>query len=161
LGEVTPVFRIAYADATSLLKLFRLGAFVTTFGWGSAALADGSSTPYGGGGSIPVGAIVRHYNQTHELFRIEGHCQSSCTTLLAIKNVCVDQNATLLFHAWLSPRTRNQKPNPAKQSAMLNSYNARLRNFLIANHYVDTFDFHTISGGDIIHKFGYRECPKK
>ena len=41
---------------------------------------------------------------------------------------------------------------------MLNSYNSRLRNYLVKNHYVDTFDFHDISGSDIIRKFGYPAC---
>ena len=41
---------------------------------------------------------------------------------------------------------------------MLDSYNARLRSFLMANHYMDTPQFHTISGSEIIQKFGYRQC---
>jgi hypothetical protein len=125
----------------------------------SSALADGSSRPYGGGGRIKPGEIIRKYNQSGERFRIEGSCQSSCTMLLAIKNVCVDPNARLLFHAALFPNERGQKPPPKRQAQMLNSYNAKLRNYLVKNHYVDTFDFHTISGRDIIDKFGYRACP--
>ena len=148
-------------EAATLRKIVRLMACVTSVAWGSSAFADGSSVPYGGGGPIGAPKIVSKYNQTGELFRIEGSCQSSCTMLLAIRNVCVDPNATLLFHAALLPKERDQKPNPAKQSKMLNSYKPMLRSFLIANHYVDTFEFHAISGRDIIQKFGYRECPKK
>jgi hypothetical protein len=122
------------------------------------AWADGSSRPYGGGGLIGAPAIIRKYNASGERFRIEGHCQSSCTKLLAIRNVCIDPDATLLFHAALLPRERNQKPDPAKQAAMLRSYNTKLRKFVIANHYIDTFEFHAISGHDMIQKFGYREC---
>jgi hypothetical protein len=129
--------------------------------WASSVFAVGSSLPYGGGGRIGVGAIIQQYNQSGELFRIEGHCQSSCTRLLAIRNVCVDPDATLLFHAALFANERAQKPDPARQSRMLNSYNPKLRSFLIANHYVDTFEFHAISGRDIIQKFGYRPCPNK
>ena len=129
--------------------------------WASSLFADGSSLPYGGGGRIGIDAIVQKYNQSGESMRIEGHCQSSCTKLLAIKNVCVDPNASLLFHAALIPSERDQKPDPARQARMLNSYNAKLRHFLIANHYVDNFEFHTISGRDIIQKFGYRQCPNK
>jgi hypothetical protein len=44
---------------------------------------------------------------------------------------------------------------------MLGSYKPSLRQFLVANHYVDTFDFHAISGRDIIQKFGYRACPSR
>ena len=81
--------------------------------------------------------------------------------VLAIRNVCVDPNATLLFHAALLANEQAKKPDPARQSRMLNSYNAKLRSFLVANHYVDTFEFHAISGRDIIQKFGYRQCPNK
>ena len=44
---------------------------------------------------------------------------------------------------------------------MLDAYNARLRNSVTANHYMDTLEFHAISGRDMIRKFGYRECPRK
>ena len=44
---------------------------------------------------------------------------------------------------------------------MLASYNAKLRNYLVSNGYVDTFNFHAISGRDIISKFGYRPCPPR
>ena len=125
----------------------------------SPALADGSSRPYGGGGRIGAPDIIRKYNQSGERFRIEGSCQSSCTMLLAIKNVCVDPGATLLFHAALFPNERFQKPDPKRQAYMLNSYKPKLRHYLVSNHYVDTFDFHTISGRDIIQIFGYRACP--
>jgi hypothetical protein len=29
-----------------------------------------------------------------------------------------------------------------------------------SHHYLDTLEFHSISGGDMIRKFGYRACPK-
>jgi hypothetical protein len=41
---------------------------------------------------------------------------------------------------------------------MLNAYNAKLRAYVVANHFMETTTFHTISGRDIISKFGYREC---
>jgi len=77
--------------------------------------------------------------------------------LLAIRNVCVDTNATLLFHAALFPGEQGPPP-AARQAAMLNSYNAKLRSFLVKNRYVDNFEFHAISGRDIVQKFGYRPC---
>ena len=43
----------------------------------------------------------------------------------------------------------------------LSHYNARLRDYVVIHHYVDTLAFHTISGSDIIDKFGYRECPRR
>jgi hypothetical protein len=81
--------------------------------------------------------------------------------LLAIKNVCVDPGATLLFHAALFPNEASQRPPPGRQAAMLNSYRPALRNYLVANHYVDSFEFHSISGQDIIEKFGYPACRGK
>jgi hypothetical protein len=44
---------------------------------------------------------------------------------------------------------------------MLSTYNAKLREFLIANHYMDTPEFRAISGRDIVQKFGYRACPQQ
>jgi hypothetical protein len=102
--------------------------------------------------------VVSQYNQSGELFRIEGHCQSSCTLFLSIRNVCIDRNATLLFHA---AHDRSQNVSPSLTSHMLGAYNARLRNYVTANHYMDTLAFHSISGSDMIRTFGYRECPKK
>lgn len=148
-------------EAISFRKVFRIWAGVAALAWGSPAFAEGSSLPYSGGGPIGADAIIQRYNQSGELFRIEGKCQSSCTRLLAIKNACVDPNATLLFHAALFPKEKDQKPPPARQAAMLNSYRPALRDYLVKNHYVDTFEFHAISGRDIIQKFGYRACPGK
>jgi hypothetical protein len=102
--------------------------------------------------------VVSQYNQSGELFRIEGHCQSSCTLFLGIRSVCIDRNATLLFHA---AHDRSQNVSPSLTSHMLGAYNARLRNYVTANRYMDTLAFHSISGSDMIRKFGYRECPKK
>lgn len=143
-----------------MLSRFRHLTWVILVAGSSAAYAEGSSLPYGGGGPINVAGIVNKYNQSGETFRIEGSCQSSCTMLLQIKNVCVDPSARLLFHAALFPNERGQKPPPKRQAAMLASYNAKLRNYLVSGGYVETFDFHTISGRDIIQKFGYRECKK-
>ena len=122
------------------------------------AEAQDTSRPYSGGGPINAPAIVKQYNQSGKAMRIEGSCQSSCTMLLAIKNVCVDPSATLLFHAALFPNEKGQKPPPRRQAQMLASYNAKLRHYLVSNGYVDKFDFHAISGRDIIQKFGYRAC---
>lgn len=126
---------------------------------GSPAFADGSSRPYGGGGRIQPEEIIRKYNASGERFRIEGSCQSSCTMLLAIKNVCVDPSARLLFHAALFPNEAGQKPPPKRQARMLAAYKPKLRQYLVSNGYVDSFQFHTISGSDIISKFGYPKCP--
>jgi hypothetical protein len=88
--------------------------------------------------------------QSGKQFRIEGLCKSACTMFLALRNVCIDPNATLEFHAGGSAHST---------AIMLNSYNGRLRSFLMANHYMDTQELHAISGQDMIQKFGYRRCP--
>ena len=80
---------------------------------------------------------------------------------LAIRNVCVDANANLLFHAALSAHERDHAPYPERNAHMASHYNSSLRAFVLAHHYMDSFTFHPISGRDIIRKFGYRQCPKK
>src|SRR3984893_18061102 len=87
--------------------------------------------------------VVSQYNQSGELFRIESHCQSSCTLFLGIRNVCVDRNATLLFHA---AHDRSRNVSPSLPSHMLGAYNTSLRNYVKSNHYMDTLAFHSISG---------------
>jgi hypothetical protein len=140
---------------TSLPKvLFRL-VFVVGLAFSSSALAQGSSIPYGGGAGTAQ-KFQRFHQDRDEFakmgnaFRIEGHCQSACTLFLKLKNVCIDPNAELLFHAGGSPHSTR---------VMLDSYNGKLRSFLTANHYMDTTAFHTISGREMIQKFGYRQCP--
>src|SRR3954471_17364170 len=145
-------------------KRARLMGLAFTAGLLSAApaLAAGSSAPYGGGGPMAkVDAIIAQYNASGEPFRIEGHCQSSCTMFLAIRNVCVDPNATLLFHAALSAHEKDHAPYPERNAHMGSHYNAALRRFVLANHYMDSFTFHPVSGRDIIRKFGYRRCEGK
>jgi len=149
------------ARAVSWLKLSAFVGCVTAVAWGSSARADGSSPAYGRGG-MPIAEMnrtIQQYNETGELFRIEGECRSSCTLLLAIKNVCVEPSATLEFHAAI---LRPDLPvDPARNQLAASHYNSKLRSFVLANHYMDSWAFHPISGQDIIHKFGYRQCPRR
>ena len=116
----------------------------------TAAMAAGSSVGYGGGGVAgPFVAIVQQYNQSGEPFHIVGHCQSSCTIFLGIRSVCIEPGATLLFHAANLPTTT---------AIMRSSYNAALGAYLEEHHALDTRAFFTISGADIVRKFGYRRC---
>lgn len=116
-----------------------------------SAFAQASSVPYAMGGSARKFAQERdRFARSGQLFRIEGHCQSSCTMFLKLRNVCVEPNAELLFHAGA---------NLFATELMLKSYNSKLRSFLTANHYMDAPEFHTISGREMIQKFGYRQCP--
>jgi hypothetical protein len=121
------------------------------------ALAVGSSLPYGKGGWFPqFDPIVRQYNQSGEQFRIEGHCQSTCTIFLGIRNVCIVRSARLLFHG---AHDRQWVIKPWLNEHLMNHFNAKLRAYLVANRIMETLDFTTISGSDMISKFGYRECP--
>jgi len=121
-----------------------------------SAAAVGSSQPYGQGGWFEqFDPVVRQYNQSGEQFRIEGHCQSACTLFLGIRNVCIVRSARLLFHAG-HDRQRNIKASAT--SHLMSAYNGRLRAYLATNHVMDTLAFHTVSGSDMIGKFGYREC---
>ena len=74
---------------------------------------------------------------------------------LAIRNACVVRSAQLGFH---SSHDRHGNIKPSATNRMINAYNAKLRAYVVANHFMETTAFHTISGGDIITKFGYREC---
>jgi hypothetical protein len=125
----------------------------------STSAMAGTSAGYGMGGQFSrFDPVVNEANQSGELFRIEGHCQSACTLFLAIRNVCVDRYATLLFHAG---HDRGRMVTGSATNHMLGAYNAALREYVTANHYMDTQELHPISGRDIITKFGYRECPRK
>ena len=133
--------------------VFALILFSPSACFGAGAFAQESSSRYGMGGQTQqFGQIRKQLSETGQSFRIEGHCQSACTMFLKLKNACVDPNAELLFHAGETPKGTER---------MLNSYNGSLRGYLVANHIMDTSTFTTISGRDIIRKFGYRSCSPK
>ncbi len=123
-----------------------------------AAHAAGSSAGYESGGPYArFEPVVEQYNRSGELFRIDGHCQSSCTLFLGIRNVCVGPGATFLFHA---PHDNHRVKSEYYLKLFLPHYNGRLRAFLMAHHAMDKVDpFFTVSGADMIHRFGYRACP--
>jgi hypothetical protein len=130
---------------------------------GRPAYADGSVSSLHMGMGAPTvyafsqfQAVIQQYNASGERFRIDTHCQSACTMFLSIRNVCVTPGATLLFHAGGSMRTGIVSPFYTQQ--MLDTYNAPLRDYVTANHFMDTLAFHSISGGEIVRRFGYRAC---
>lgn len=49
-------------------------------------------------------------------------------------------------------------PNPQRTAQMLNTYKPALRRYLTSNHLMDTFAFHTISGEEMVKRFGYPAC---
>jgi hypothetical protein len=120
------------------------------------ALAAGSSLPYGRGGKFVLfDPVVSQYNQSGEQFRIEGQCRSACTMFLSIRNVCIVRSAQFGFHAG---HDKYQNITASATAHMMNTYNAKLRAYLVANHAMETRAFFMISGRDMITKFGYREC---
>jgi hypothetical protein len=130
---------------------------------GRPAYADGSVSSLGMGYGAPNAyafarflEVIEKYNASGERFRIDTHCQSACTMFLSIRNVCVVPSATLLFHAGGSMRTGII--NPSSTQRMLSTYNAALRQYVTDNHFMETLAFHSISGRDIIRRFGYPAC---
>jgi hypothetical protein len=129
---------------------------------GQSAYADGSvsSLRMGYGACNPAEfaqfqSVIAQYNASGERFHIDSHCQSACTMFLSIRNVCVSPGATLLFHAG---GTRLTGVSPGRTQQMLGTYNAALQQYVTANHFMDTLDFHPISGSEIIKRFSYPAC---
>ena len=137
-------------------------AFLSGLGALAPARADGSvSALHMGMGARPgemgrFDAVVQQYNASGERFRIDSHCQSACTMFLSIRNVCVSPNATLLFHS--GGDMRQNRINPASTQHMLGAYNSALRQYVLDHHFMDTFAFHSISGREIVSRFGYPAC---
>jgi hypothetical protein len=129
---------------------------------GQPAYADGSVSSLGMGYGARDAAefaqfqsVIQRYNASGERFRIDSHCQSACTMFLSIRNVCVSSGATLLFHAG---GTRRAGVSPRRTQQMLSTYNAALQQYVTANHFMDTLDFHQVSGSELIKRFGYPAC---
>jgi hypothetical protein len=134
-------------------------AAAAAFALSAAPASAGSSAGYGMGGWFTrYDPIVAKYNASGELFRIEGRCQSACTLFLAIKNVCIEQDARLMFHGGHGGKGEISASSTAH---MRRAYKPGLRRYLDAHHAMETRRFYAISGRDMIEKFGYRECPKK
>lgn len=137
-------------------------------GLAASASADGSSSALRKPSGQPAGmgarpgemaffdSVVQQYNASGDRFRIDGHCQSACTTFLAIRNVCITPGASLLFHS--GGNMRRGRVNPSSTRHMLAAYNSALRQYVMDNHFMDTFEFHTISGREMISRFGYPAC---
>jgi hypothetical protein len=53
----------------------------------TSAMAGTSAGYEMGGRFMRFDPVVNEANQSDELFRIEGHCQSACTLFLGIRNV--------------------------------------------------------------------------
>jgi len=118
----------------------------------------GTSAGMGGGGRFSLyDPIIAQHNGSGEEFRIVGHCQSSCTLFLGIRNVCVERNATLLFHAAHLISDPNKTPVDSLTSHMRAMYTASLASYLDGHGYLSRPQFHTIPGSQMA-RFGYRIC---
>jgi hypothetical protein len=140
------------------MKCFLLVATLTVVA--SVAHAETSDRYSAGGAYKPYQEAIQRNNASGELFRIRGSCASNCTLFLGLSNVCVKRNARLLFHAG------HERDNPKAISAaatqrMLAAYNGKLRQYVVANGYMEKQSFSSIAGARIIDEFGYKECPRK
>jgi hypothetical protein len=127
----------------------------------SPALAEGTSLGHGEGGRIvDFLPIVQQYNASGEMFRIQGVCKSACTLFLGIRNTCIERDATLMFHGGHDIQEDVTGPDTRASRAMLYRYNEALRRYLREGHYLDSDEYHTLAGGELIDRFGYTECPR-
>lgn len=127
----------------------------------SPSFADTSDRFARGGWIENFQPAIDRANATGELFRIRGHCQSNCTLFLGVRNVCVERSARLLFHAGHGRGDKRHVINAASTQRMLNAYNPALRQYVVAQGYMNKLEFSAILGSALIDKFGYKECPKR
>jgi hypothetical protein len=127
----------------------------------TAAQADTSDRFSKGGWYENFAPAIDRANASGELFRIRGHCQSNCTLFLGVRNVCVERSARLLFHAGHGRGANRHVINQGSTQRMLNAYNSKLRQYVVAHGYLNKLEFSTISGARIIDEFGYKECPRR
>ena len=127
----------------------------------SPVLAEGTSLGHSEGGRIiDFLPIVQQYNASGELFHIQGVCKTACTQFLGIRNVCIERDATLMFHAGHDIKEDVIGPDTRASRAMLYRYNEALRQYLLEGHHMDSDEYHTLMGNALIDRFGYRECPR-
>ena len=106
--------------------------------------------PYSEGGYVPdFLKIVRQYNASGEQFRIGATCKSACTLFLGIRNVCIERDAKLIFHAGHDISENRTGPDTRASRAALYRYNENLRRYLVEGHHMDTEAFHTLTGGEL------------
>src|SRR5882724_11685560 len=121
----------------------------------SAAMAGTSAGMGGGGRFSSYDPIIAQYNASGEEFRIVGRCQSSCTLFLGIRNVCVERNAVLLFHAAHLVSDPNKTPVEHLTNHLRAMYTPSLVSYLDSHGYLRRVQFHSISGAQMA-RFGYR-----
>ncbi len=112
----------------------------------SPVLADGTSLGHCEGGRIvDFLPIVQQYNASGELFHIQGVCKSACTLFLGIRNVCIERDATLMFHGGHDIKEDVTGPDTRASRAILYRYNDALRQYLLEGHHMDSDEYHTLT----------------
>jgi len=95
---------------------------------------------------------IKHYERP---IHIKGLCVSSCTFALSYPDTCIDDNATLMFHA---PRSPSGEVDIHWFKIMSNSYPDDLKEWF--NHSVIDGEDHWISGYDFKKRFKIGVCSK-
>jgi len=80
---------------------------------------------------------------------------------LGIRNVCIERDATLMFHGGHDIQENVTGPDTRASRAMLDRYNEALRQHLLEGHHMDSGEYHTLTGRQLIDRFGYKECPRE
>ena len=80
---------------------------------------------------------------------------------LGIRNVCIERDATLMFHGGHDIQENITGPDTRASRAMLYRYNEALRQYLLEGHYMDSGEYHNLMGSELIDRFGYKECPRE
>jgi hypothetical protein len=68
---------------------------------------------------------------------------------------------SLCFTPVTTSRKTGTGPDTRTSRTMLYWYNEGLRRYLLEGHHMDTEEFHTLPGGELIDRFGYRECAMR
>ena len=77
-----------------------------------------------------------------------------------IRNICIGRDATPMFHGGHDIQENVTGPDTRKSCAMLYRYNMTLRQSLLEGHHMDSDEYRTLMGRELIERFGYRECPR-
>ena len=148
---------LSFVSPRFVRTYFVIAAIAATSAAPISVRAEGNNLGYGRGGSFgDYDGTVNQFNTSGEKFRIRGRCASACTLFLAIKNVCIEPSARLMFHAGNSGAGKSL--SPLATAHMMSAYNSQLRSYLDAGGYMSTRNFHSIAGSAMISKFGYRGC---
>ncbi|MCW2283824.1 hypothetical protein M2323_004590 [Rhodoblastus acidophilus] len=126
------------------------------FGFDSASQSPAAQRrftvrPFDGGGNV-----FSYYGRARVSYArtvIAGVCASACTMKLASQNVCVEPDATLLFHQ----ASYNGVRSEIATRMMLSSYPSRIRHWVMRNGALNSSALTGLSGRQAI-AMGVRPC---